>query len=183
MRIISGRFKGRKLTTPENRSIRPTSDKAREALFSIISSKIENARILDLFAGTGAFGIEAISRGARQAFLVDSSDKAAATIRKNIDLFGIENETVLIHGRVPDVFKRSDFPAKSFDIIFLDPPYDADHLTATIENENFLSFITDTTLVIAEHPLSRKELEQSEHLEMIDRRKYGKTSISFFRKP
>ena len=183
MRIISGRFKGRKLFTPENLSIRPTSDKAREAVFSIIGSKIENACTLDLFAGTGAFGIEGISRGARQGFFVDSSDKAVATIRKNIGLFGIENQAVAIEGRIPDVFKKSEFSGHSFDIIFLDPPYDADHFTATLENENFLSFVTGNTLVIAEHPVSRKNFELSGHLEMIDRRKYGKTLISFFRKP
>lgn len=183
MRIISGRFKGRRLATPEDRSIRPTSDKAREALFSIIGSNVENACILDLFAGTGAFGIEAISRGARQAFFVDSSNKAVDTVRKNIDLLGLHDQAVPFLGRIPDVFERSEFSDQSFDIIFLDPPYNRDHIKATLENDELLSFVCDTTLVIAEHGVSREEFELSGHLEMIDRRKYGKTLISFFRKP
>ena len=182
MRIISGRFKGRKLIAPRNHSIRPTSDKAREALFSIIGSNIQNARILDLFAGTGAFGIEALSRGARQAFFVDASSKALDTVRKNLDLLGIHDEAVPVLGRIPDVFGRSEFSDQSFDIIFLDPPYDRDHITATLENNGFLSFVADTTLVIAEHGVSREDFALSGHLEMIDRRKYGKTLISFFRK-
>lgn len=183
MRIISGRFKGRKLFTPENRSIRPTSDKAREALFSIIGSKIENARILDLFAGTGAFGIEALSRGARRATFVEASQKAVDTIGNNLALLEIENEADLIQGRIPDVFKRFEFSGGPFDIIFLDPPYDGDFISSTFENNDFRTFVTETTLVIAEHPVFRQEFELSGHLEMIDRRKYGKTLISFFRKP
>ncbi|MCF8045187.1 MAG: 16S rRNA (guanine(966)-N(2))-methyltransferase RsmD [Desulfarculaceae bacterium] len=183
MRIISGRFKGRKLTAPENRSIRPTSDKAREAVFSIIGSKVEKACILDLFAGTGAFGIEAISRGARRTTFVETSEKALDTIEKNINLLGIENEADLIQGPIPHVFTRGEFSGRTFEIIFLDPPYDGNFITSTLENTHFLNFVTESTLVIAEHPIFRQEIALSGHLELIDRRKYGKTMISFFRKP
>lgn len=180
MRIISGRFKGRKLATPENSSIRPTSDKVREAVFSIIASKISNARVLDLFAGTGAFGLEALSRGACHATFVDISSAAAATIRKNTDLAGIGNQAAMVRGSIPDVLKRSDFSDGTFDIIFLDPPYNTNLILRTLNSEAFLNLITDTTVVIAEHPASPDMIEPSVSLAMIDRRKYGKTFVSFF---
>jgi 16S rRNA (guanine966-N2)-methyltransferase len=120
MRIVAGEFKGRRLAGPDGKATRPTSDKVREALFSILGD-ISNQRVLDLFAGTGAVGLEAISRGASEAVLVERDRRMASVIDRNIeDTTGGDDDRVkLVRG---DAFKYLA-SAKSFDLVFVDPPY------------------------------------------------------------
>src|SRR4051794_30459094 len=125
MRVVGGRLKGRSLASPSSRDIRPTADRLRESLFNILvhayGDPIEGARVLDLFAGTGALGIEAISRGATFALFVDNGAEARALLRNNIDALGL--------GGVTKVFRRdaadlgSAHPVEPFSLAFLDPPY------------------------------------------------------------
>jgi 16S rRNA (guanine966-N2)-methyltransferase len=125
MRVVGGRLKGRNLASPASRDIRPTADRLRESLFNILvhayGDPIEGARVLDLFAGTGALGIEAISRGAAFALFVDNGAEARALLRNNIEALGL--------GGVTKVFRRdaSDLgpahPVEPFSLVFLDPPY------------------------------------------------------------
>jgi 16S rRNA (guanine(966)-N(2))-methyltransferase RsmD len=118
MRVVAGRYRGRTLHAPKGASTRPTSDKVREALFSVLGD-VEGVRVLDLFAGSGALGIEALSRGAAEATFVDSDQRAAAAIRRNLDELGVAAATV----RRRDVLAFLRSADGQFDLVFADPPY------------------------------------------------------------
>ncbi|MCH5198087.1 MAG: 16S rRNA (guanine(966)-N(2))-methyltransferase RsmD [Oscillospiraceae bacterium] len=121
MRIVSGTARGRKLLTPEGIDIRPTTDKVKEAMFSIIQFDLQNKAVLDLFAGTGQLGLEAISRGAKSVCFVDSSKKALELVKKNIALTGFSKSARVSYG---DSFSFLKSCNEKFDIIILDPPYE-----------------------------------------------------------
>jgi 16S rRNA (guanine966-N2)-methyltransferase len=120
MRVVAGTYRGRSLRAPRGEQTRPTSDRVREALFSILAS-VEGAEVLDLFAGSGALGIEALSRGAARATFVDSAPAAIAAIRDNLEQLGIEAEVL----RMPALRALSCTPVaeRQYDLVFLDPPY------------------------------------------------------------
>ena len=120
MRVVAGRFGGRRLLAPRGSATRPTSDRVREALFSVLGS-VEGARVLDLFAGSGALAIEALSRGAGSAVLVDSSAAAVAAIRSNLSALGVEGE--VRRERALRYLERARLDARQYDLVFLDPPY------------------------------------------------------------
>ncbi len=124
MRVIAGAFKGRRLKTPAWDGLRPTSDKLRETLFNILAPRIEGARVFDGFAGTGAVGIEALSRGAAHVTFVDSDRRATALIEQNLALCGVERDYAIAKGRVQAVLAQLP-DGERFDVIVLDPPYDA----------------------------------------------------------
>ena len=130
MRVIAGRFKGRRLEAPTWEGIRPTSDKLRETLFNILAPHIESAKVLDGFAGTGAIGIEALSRGARHVTFVERDRRAASLIAANLARCGVEEGYTIECGDVASVLRRAPAGA-AFDLILLDPPYDADPDTVT----------------------------------------------------
>ena len=119
MRVVAGRFKGRTLHAPRGRSTRPTSDKVREALFSVLGD-VEGLRVLDLFAGSGALGIEALSRGAAHATFVDDDERAATAIRRNLEAVGAGDDADI---RRRDVLAFLGGGAGPFDLVFVDPPY------------------------------------------------------------
>ena len=180
MRIVAGTFGGRRLHAPKGREIRPTSDRVREAIFSILGPTVVAARVLDLFAGTGALGLEALSRGAAEAVFVDQSVFAVRLIRSNIDLIGVQDRVRVIQGSVNQAIHRLAGEGKAFDVIFMDPPYGQGAVQKT------LSLLGDVaragTLVVAEHevrdllPLLREEQVWSK----IQERKYGDTAVSFY---
>jgi 16S rRNA (guanine966-N2)-methyltransferase len=120
MRIIAGEYKGRRLVAPPGTATRPTSDRVREALFSILGARVEDADVLDLFAGSGALGIEALSRGAQKATFVDNAPAALTTIRRNLE--GVQGATVV--RRDARAFLRDAREnGRQYDLVFLDPPY------------------------------------------------------------
>ena len=120
MRVIAGKYKGRKLASPDNYDIRPTSDKAKEALFSILTNEVPGARVLDLFAGTGALGIEALSRGAQSCVFCDSSRTAISLVKQNLAHCAVEEEARV---RAGDYRTSLENLPGTFDIILMDPPY------------------------------------------------------------
>src|ERR1051325_9609822 len=153
MRVVGGRLKGRSLASPSSREIRPTADRLRESLFNILmhawGDPVDGARVLDLFAGTGALGIEAISRGARFALFVDNGTEARALLRNNVEALGL--------GGVTKVFRRdaSDLgpahPVEPFSLVFLDPPYGkglAEKALASLRDGGWL--LPGATLVVEE---------------------------------
>jgi 16S rRNA (guanine(966)-N(2))-methyltransferase RsmD len=125
LRVIAGRFKGRRLEAPRWEGIRPTSDKLRETLFNILAPRVEGARVLDGFAGTGAIGLEALSRGARHVTFVERDRRAAALIAANLARCGVEEGYTIECGDVASVLRRAPAVA-AFELILLDPPYEAD---------------------------------------------------------
>jgi 16S rRNA (guanine(966)-N(2))-methyltransferase RsmD len=131
MRIIAGRYKSRRLASPRWAGLRPTSDKLRETLFDILAPRIEGARVLDGFAGTGALGIEALSRGAAHVTFVDRDRRAMRLVAENLGRCGIADGYVMMPG---DIVAFAQGPrTRQFDVILLDPPYDEPDLGATIE--------------------------------------------------
>src|SRR5512144_2270520 len=128
MRVIAGRYKGRRLASPRWSGLRPTSDKLRETLFNILAPRIEGARVLDGFAGTGAIGIEALSRGAAHVTFVERDPRAVALIESNLARCAIGDRYAIIRARFAGTERPPD--GGSFDLIFLDPPYGATELAS-----------------------------------------------------
>lgn len=171
MRIISGKYRGRKLNSPPGDKVRPTSDRLREALFNILCSRIVGARVLDLFTGSGAVAIEAISRGASSAVCVDLD---TATAIKNIELVGCDSIS-LIKADYARAIEALAGNGETFDIIYIDPPYKMDY-TEIISAVGRVA--EKGTLLIAEHP-SDKPVDAVGSFSIYDIRRYGASSITF----
>lgn len=195
MRIISGICKGLRLNTPpgKSQSIRPTSDRSREALFSILGNKITDARVLDLFAGTGALGLEALSRGARSVVFVDNSSIALKLLKGNIKLFnkcvsaetGL-SETKVIKGDLSkglgSIIKYHDEENLIFDIIFLDPPYEKGLSFQILTHLDSNKFLADNGTIVAEDRSNTNLSVGFQHLVLRDKRKYGDTGFWFYKR-
>ncbi len=178
MRIIAGEFGGRHLRSPKDEGIRPTIDRVREAVFSIIAPHVSGARVLDLFAGTGAFGLEALSRGAGQAVFVDQSRDALRIIRANIATCGAEDLALVIGAPVRTAVERLAGAGDSFDLIFMDPPYGKGHIERILPHLGAVA--RPDALVIGEHHVKDTLPASLEGWSRTDQRRYGDTSISFF---
>lgn len=179
MRIISGICRGRKLTPPKDLDIRPTSDRIRETLFNILGPKVRDAQVLDLFAGTGALGLEALSRGAAHAVFLDRSDTACDIIRQNIHRCGFPEQTTVIRQDLFSLWPPAAIDCRQFDLIFLDPPYDNGYALKTLEQKNLASFLSETGIIVAEHA-AREILPPSLNgLDIFRQKKYSRTMISF----
>ena len=178
MRIVGGRFRGRTLKGPSSQAVRPTSDRLRETIFNILAhgyeDAVENARVIDLFAGTGALGLEAVSRGARFALFVDEGSEARALLRENVEALGLGGLTRIFRR---DATKLGDAPTgEKFDLAFLDPPYGKGlaprALRALIEGR----WLTDGALCVIEEAAD-EEIALPAGVELLDRRTYGDTQI------
>ncbi len=190
MRIIGGTARGRKLFTPplHEKSIRPTSDRAREALFNILGNRIVDAAVLDLFAGTGALGLEAFSRHARFIVFIDNNRLALQLIKKNIllCLTGYKGDCGI---RVVQHDLTKGIPAnklpqethRGFDVIFADPPYAQNISFSVLEFINNSSLLTQNGLLIVEEKHTVKLPSSLSTLELTDRRVYGETAFCFYR--
>lgn len=152
MRVIAGKYKSRKLVAPPGMQTRPTSDRLRETLFNVVSAGLAGSVWLDLFAGSGAIGIEAISRGARMAYFVESAKRAARTIRDNLAGLEIEEGFEVIEREAPVALRMLDSQAVTCDFCYLDPPYrklgDYEEVLGFLSQSRLL---VPTSLVIAEH--------------------------------
>jgi 16S rRNA (guanine966-N2)-methyltransferase len=147
MRVIAGTFKGRCIDAPTWEGLRPTSDKLRETLFNVLAARIQGARVLDGFAGTGAVGIEALSRGAAHVAFVERDPRAVALIEANLRRCGVADRYAIIRARFAG--REQSAGAESFDVIFLDPPYGAGELLSAIDAAEPL--VQADTLLIVEH--------------------------------
>jgi 16S rRNA (guanine966-N2)-methyltransferase len=178
MRIIAGEFKGRRLATPTWTGVRPTSDKLRETLFNILAPRIEGARVVDGFAGTGAIGLEALSRGAAHVLFIERDRRAAALIARNSSACGVEGRYTIECGDVATVLRRGHDAA--FDLILLDPPYDhvgvADVLRAAADR------VTAGGLVMLERA-TRREPDVPPMLVRTRDVKSGDSTLTFFARP
>lgn len=179
-RIITGSAKGQKLTVPK-KGTRPMTDRAKSALFSMIHPLIQDANVLDLYAGTGALGIECLSRGAKSATFVDRAKHAMYCIKQNLEKTGFTALARVIKcsaSRFLDEYETFDLEPSAYGIIFITPPHD-DYKESIIEKaENLLA---KDGIIIAEHPSNRKTNDRvGDKLEKIDERDYGRTSLSFY---
>jgi 16S rRNA (guanine966-N2)-methyltransferase len=183
VRIIAGKYRGRNLKSPPSLQVRPTSDRLRETLFNIIAPRIEGSRFLDLCAGSGAVGIEALSRDASHVIFVDKSRKMCALIEANLDLCRVpEEQTEVVQSEALDYLSRS-FKKKTtpWDIVFFDPPYASDYL-AVIElfGQNARKLLAEDAILIVEH--HHKNSLPDEVGSIIRSRilKQGDSALSFF---
>ena len=178
MRVIAGIYKGRKLESPENRDIRPTTDKAKEALFSILSNDIPGARVLDLFAGSGALGIEALSRGAEECVFVDHSRQSISLIRKNLAACGAGDEAKVLNGDYRRILAGL---SGSFDVIIMDPPYGQGLMDEAFRLIGEHGLLAEDGIIVCEH---RKEEVLPEEICGFVRekeRRYGIVKLTIYR--
>ena len=179
MRVITGKARGITLKTPDGMLTRPTTDRVKEALFSIIQFEIPGAKVLDLFGGTGQLGIEALSRGAKSAVFVDAREDACRLIRENLRRTKMEQDGRVVRSDYLDYLKRC---RETFDIILLDPPY------AEVFLENSMKLITEIDIlqtngiIIAEYPVGKVFSGEFSGYTRSKDYKYGNTMLTLFRK-
>ncbi len=187
MRIIGGIVRGRKLLTPgkglDGRTIRPTSARAREAVFNIIGSEVRGAAVLDLFAGTGAMGLEALSREAETVVFVDNSPAAARLLGRNIDRCGFADRAKVVRRDLAKtlVFLREFVPAAGFSLIFIDPPYRQEAGGLIFDKLERAEILASSGLVIHEHAAGGRLPETTGSLQLVDQRQYGEAGFGFYR--
>lgn len=181
MRVISGIAKGIKLDTLTTLDTRPTLDRVKESLFNIIQSKIYDSIVLDLFSGSGALGIEALSRGAKKAVFCDKSNYSYSIIKKNLTKTKLTEKAIVYNKHFEDCLEGLK---EKFDIVFLDPPYDTDFGVRAISKIIKKDLIKDNTLIIMETDNEDKIINEVVNLEVqvIDVRKYGKAKLVFLKR-
>ncbi|HUO54878.1 MAG TPA: 16S rRNA (guanine(966)-N(2))-methyltransferase RsmD [Rhodoblastus sp.] len=182
MRIVGGRLKGRALLGPRGEGLRPTSDRLRETLFNILAHSygdpVPGARVIDLFAGTGAFGLEALSRGADFCLFVDDSTQGRALIRENVEAFGLGGVTRIFRR---DARKLGDKPPGApYDLAFLDPPYNRGLAEPALTSLLRGGWLASGALVIVEEAAAAM-FEPAPGFELLERRDYGETEVIFLR--
>jgi 16S rRNA (guanine(966)-N(2))-methyltransferase RsmD len=176
MRVIAGQLGGRRLHAARGRGVRPTTDRVRESLFSILGDAVLDARILDLFAGTGALAIEALSRGGRRAMCVERDARALAVLKRNVDELGLEDRVEVVRSDAIEFARRVAREDTSYDVVFCDPPY-RDSLTPL--GEAVLGGSWWTTVAVVEHA-STIEPPAPPPDTRSDTRRYGDTAITFY---
>lgn len=184
MRVTGGKLGGRRLIAPDDVRVRPTSDRTRQAIFNILEHRdfnigftVENAAVADLFAGTGALGIEAVSRGARFCLLVDDSAESRALQRENIEALGLTGVTKIWRRDATDLGPLGAGAGGPFDLVFLDPPYRQNLVAPALKSLREGGWLTKQALLIAE--TSKGEVFEAQGFERLDTRDYGETEIAF----
>lgn len=176
MRIIGGKAKGRLVSTLKNNNIRPTGAKVREAIFNIIAPYVEDSLFLDGFAGSGAMGIEAISRGAVKCVFIDNNQASINIIKKNIKNTGVDDASIVIKDNFFNFIKQNKY---KFDIIFLDPPYAMDGISDIVIKTQQADILRINGLLIMEHD-SGIELNTCEKMALMKQKKYSDTTVSIY---
>lgn len=183
MRVISGKARGTKLSSIESLLTRPTLDRVKESLFNIIQSDLKGAVVLDLFAGSGQLGIEALSRGADKAYLCDINRDAVKMIKQNLEKTKLKDKAVVINEDYKKALRTLNTNEK-FDIIFIDPPYKEDIAVDSIIDIIHESRLKENGIMIIEtDEIERdlREINKIENIKIIDQRKYGRASLIFIK--
>jgi len=180
MRVISGKSKGRRLIAPKGRAVRPTADRIKESLFNILSRDFTGMRVLELFAGTGNVSIEALSRGAASALLVDASERSGRIIRENLRRLDLSDRAQLWVMPVDRALRSLAKQGQTFDLVFLDPPYDQNLVGRSLEMLGSLNPLLPGAIVVAEHSVREPVKSSYASLSLNDQRRYGDTLLSFF---
>lgn len=179
LRIISGSLRGKKLHTLPGKKIRPTADRLRESIFNILASRIHKATVLDLFAGTGALGLEAISRGAERAVFIDNDRQALSVIARNIEACNFSNRAQIIRWDIKRNLNCLQAFNPPFDLVFIDPPYNQKTIHPALHNLFKSACLRSEACVVLEHSVDEPLENDLEAFEIVDQRKYGKTLVSF----
>lgn len=179
MRIITGEYRGRRLESPAGYDVRPTSDKVKEAVFNIIMNEVWDATCVDLFAGTGNLGLEALSRGAKKCYFGDNSRESINLIKNNVKMCRAEDKSVIIAGDYSKILGRIN---EKVDIFFLDPPYKDGLYENCLEIIDSLDLLSEEGIIVAEHGVRDYVPETVGSLEIIKERKYGKIMVTIYAK-
>ena len=179
MRVITGKARGVQLKTPEGMLTRPTADRVKEALFSIINFDLPGSVVLDLFAGTGQLGIEALSRGAKSAVFVDAREDACKIVRENLRRTKLDTQAKVVRSDYLDFLRRSK---EKFDIILLDPPYAEVFLETALKTIAEIDILQSGGIIITERPLGKDLLLDFEGFTRSKDYKYGNTLLTLYRK-
>ena len=181
MRIISGKARGTKLYTLDGTATRPTLDRVKESIFNIIQNDIEDSTVLDLFSGSGAIGLEFLSRGAKRAVLCDNSKDAIKIIKQNVQKTHFEEIAEIYNMEFTKLVERLQY--QKFDIIYIDPPYATDFIKISLEKIIEYKLVNENTKIIVETDDETRILNQIEKMdvEITDKRKYGRATIIFLK--
>lgn len=181
LRVISGSARGHRLKTPDSKATRPTADRVKESLFNIIAPHIESSNILDLYAGTGSLGIEALSRGAAAAVFVDSSDVNLKIIKYNLVHTRLEEKGRIIRGKLPDAVNLCGICSSKYDIVFMDPPYGKNFVIKTLNVILKSDIINKNGTIIIEREKDDKVPQKLGNIELVREKAYGGTVLSFYK--
>ena len=179
MRVIGGVYRGRRLRSVGGLAVRPTSDRLRETLFNILAPKIHGSRFLDICAGSGAVGIEAVSRGAGEVTFIERSRRACAVIEANLGSLGIKQATVIKQDAATSL-KKLERGTVQFDIAFFDPPYASEIYGEVMNQLGSDGLLTDDALVIVEHRVKTPPIPECGILRMFREVRQGESALSFF---
>ena len=179
IRIIGGELKGRKLVTVPGAQTRPTADRVRESIFSILADRVSNAVVLDLFAGTGAMGIEALSRGAESVLFADNDKSALLALEKNINTCSLESRVQIIKWNILKNLNITSVFQHTFNLVFIDPPYRQNLIRSTLFNLAKSQCLQNGACIAIEHSPQEPIEEHLERFKISDQRQYGKTLVSF----
>ena len=180
MRVIAGQHKGRRLFSPKGQIIRPTADRVKQFMFDVLAYEITAANVLDLFAGTGNLGIEALSRGAEHVVFVEVNRTAVTAIERNVELLHLNNRVSLIQSDVIAYIRRLEFTVNTFDLIFADPPYDYKELDPLIQAIAEKKLLNKNGCFVLEHRTTKRFTNTFSGLCVNRTRKLGNTSVSMF---
>jgi len=183
MRVIAGKSKGKKLKYPKlaKGKVRPLTDQAREALFNILGERVPESYFLDLFAGTGAVGIEALSRGATLAIFVEVNKRVVQVIRENLEIAGVSDRAEVYSVDALRAIKILDSKKARFDVIFIGPPYGSPALEEAMEKISNCGVLNKDGIIIAEHRAKQNIKEEFGNLKLVRSNRYGDTRLSFYK--
>lgn len=181
MRVISGERKGRRLLAPKGMQTRPTSDRVKEAIFNILGLHFQDISVLDLFSGTGAMAIEALSRGASIAVIIDDSPEAILWIRRNLSACGFEGKAKLIRWNIARNLRCMSRISCKFDLVFLDPPYRKGLIEPAFSHLIEENVLNNHARIVVEHASTEALPDHFQNMIREDVRKYGDTGVSFYR--
>jgi 16S rRNA (guanine966-N2)-methyltransferase len=182
VRIIAGAYKGRRLATPKGDTTRPTADQVRIALLDALMPSLPAARVLDLFAGAGGVGLEALSRGAAHATLVERDARAAAALSANVATLGVEDAARVVRDDVQRALAALARAGESFDVIFLDPPYEGDDVATTLAALGRGDLLAEDAVVVAQHRTKRPPPPAVGALVAFRTRRFGETTLTSYRR-
>ncbi len=180
MRILAGRAKGRKLTPIKTRGIRPTRDSVKESIFAMIQGYVEGSTVLDLFAGTGSLGLEALSQGAKKAIFVEKEKTLLRALMKNRDLCGFQDQAEIISLDVEVALKALMRRGEKVDLVFVDPPYGRGYVDKTLRFINAHDMVSEGGMIVVEHGSAVAPSPQWERLSLEKQKRHGDTVISIF---
>jgi 16S rRNA (guanine966-N2)-methyltransferase len=180
VRIISGQWRGRRLISPDTNQTRPTADRVKESVFNILQTRLQDASILDCFSGTGNLGLEALSRGAKHAHLIEQNKQAKQIIEQNCEQFKAKERSTIIQGDFFDVIQQLNKNNVVFDVIFVDPPYEQGLQQKTLKVLSESNCVIKETIIVVEHKTTTQLPQNAGELIKKQTRKYGMTSVSFY---